>query len=375
MSLNATMRGVLYEGVPNQVRVADLPMPTLQAGSDAIVRITTSAICGSDLHMYHGLQGQDAPWGMGHEAIGYISEIGNAVSSLSVGDYVVIPDNPSTGHLNMEPPSFESNGIFGISGGVGLQAEYARVPFADDSLIPVPLTHNTTNATIEQDYVTTADIFATGWQAISWSGFEPGDTVAVFGAGPVGLLAAYSAMLRGASRVYSIDRTPMRLERAASIGAIPINFNESDPVQQILAQEPGGVVRAVDCVGEEAVNAAGEPQQDIVLRNMVGVTRARGGIGQIGVYMAQEASSGAPNAGDISPDISFPVSDFFGKGLGYRAGVVDPKELAPQLAELISAGRASPHFIETAAIGIEDVPEYYRRFDQHEEIKVYIRFP
>lgn len=254
-------------------------------------------------------------------------------------------------------------------------AEYARVPFADDSLIPVPLTHETTNSSIECDYLTTGDIFATGWSAIDYSGFQPGDTVAVFGAGPVGLLAAYSALLRGASNVYSVDREPMRLERAASIGAIPINFNESDPVQQIMKHEPNGVTRAVDCVGMEAVNARGESEEGIILRNMINVVAQNGGIGQIGVYMRQETSPAAPLGDSIPQNVPFAISDFFLKHLRYEAGIVDPKVLAPQLVELISAGRARPSFISTAEIRIDEVPRYYERFDRKEEIKVYIHFP
>ncbi|KAI9045853.1 glutathione-independent formaldehyde dehydrogenase [Aspergillus affinis] len=373
MALNATMRGVVFDGTPFQVSVVDLPRPNIINHTDAVVRITTSAICGSDLHMYHGFQGGTPPWGMGHEAIGYISELGNAVSSLAVGDYVVIPDNVGSGHLEMEPESLQSYG--GGSGLDGLQAEYARVPFADDSLIPVPLTHNSTNSSIERDYLTVSDIFATGWSAVDYSGFEPGDTVAVFGAGPVGLLAAYSALLRGASRVYSVDHVPMRLERAASIGAIPINFNESDPVQQILERESLGVTRALDCVGMEAINTQGDIQEDIILQNMVGVVAQNGGLGQVGVYMAQSSSAGAPLGDTIAQNITFPVTEFFGKHLRYEAGVVDPKVLAPQLVELIAAGRAHPSFISTASIRLEEAPRYYERFDRHEEIKVYIHFP
>lgn len=242
-------------------------------------------------------------------------------------------------------------------------------------MIPVPLTANTTNSSIERDYMTTSDIFATGWSAITFSGFEPGDSVAVFGAGPVGLLAAYSAILRGASRVYSVDHVPMRLQRAESIGAIPINFDDSDPVQQIIKHELNGVTRAVDCVGMEAVNSNGDIQENIVVENMVSVAATQGGIGQVGVFMTQGSSPGAPRGDTLSPNISFPITDFFGKHLRYEAGVVDPKLVAPELVQLIASGRAHPSFITSAIIGIEDVPRYYERFDHREEIKVYIHFP
>lgn len=247
--------------------------------------------------------------------------------------------------------------------------------FADDNLIPIPLTKETTNATLEQDYLTISDIFATSWTGLDFSGFEPGDTVAVFGAGPVGLLAAYSAMIRGASKVFVVDYVQARLDRAASIGAIPINFVDSSPVDQILAYEPDGVMRSVDCVGIEALNATLQHEPHILLDQMVNVTHVGGGIGQIGVYMAQDDSAGSPLGSTFSPIAQFPLSTFFGKRLRFQAGPVDPKHLAPMLVDLIHSGKASPHFIGSATINIDQVPEYYERFNNHEEIKVFIQFP
>lgn len=255
-----------------------------------------------------------------------------------------------------------------------MKAEYARVPFADASLIPIPLTHNTTNSTIEQDYLTISDIWSTAWAALGFSHFEPGDTVAVFGAGPVGLLAAYSAVLRGASRVYSVDHVTARLDRAASIGAVLINFVSSDPVAQIMANDPDGVMRSVDCVGMEAMNAQLEIQQNIIVQQMVAVTHQGGGMGVVGVHMAQPNSAGAPRGDTISPNITFPISDFFSKNLGFQGGPVDPKLFAPALVDLIATNKAHPGFISSAVIGIEDAPEYYERFDRLEEIKVHIQF-
>ncbi|CAG8181619.1 unnamed protein product [Penicillium olsonii] len=373
-TLNATMRGVVFNGHPFEMAVQDLPMPVIQNATDAVVRITMSALCGSDLHTYHGVAGATPPWTMGHEAVGYIQEIGSAVSAFEVGDYVIIPDTANHGQIQMEPEALEyfGNGAAGLID--GLQAEYARVPFADSNLIPIPITANTTNVTLEQDYLTVSDIFGTAWSALDFSGFEPGDTVAVFGAGPVGLLAAYSALLRGASKVYSVDHVAMRLERAASIGAIPINFAESDPVEQILALEPNGVLRSVDCVGMEALNPELQHQQDIIVQQMVALTHIGGGIGQVGVWMAQQDSPGAPLGHLMSPSLDFPLSDFFSKRLRFQAGPVDPKGLAPHLVNLIHTGQARPSFIESATIDIEDVPAYYQRFNRTEELKVYIRF-
>ena len=169
-------------------------------------------------------------------------------------------------------------------------AKYVRVPHANANLIPIP-TNGTLSETQELDYLFTGDIFATGWTALNFANFQPGDTVAIFGAGPVGLLAAHSAMIRGASKVYSVDYVPARLQLAKSIGAIPIDFTASDPVKQILALEPQGVRRSVDAVGMEAVNATMGLDTHIISRNMVAVTGLGGGLGVVGWYTSISASN------------------------------------------------------------------------------------
>lgn len=147
-----------------------------------------------------------------------------------------------------------------------------RALHADSSLIPVPVNASTSNETL-YDYLVISDVFATDWKGLEYAGFETGDTVAVFGAGAVGLCASFPAILRGASRVYTVDRVQARLDLAASIGAIPINYEDSDPVAQIMALEPNGVTRSVDAVGFEARNAAGEVQFTVVLDNAVQTIR------------------------------------------------------------------------------------------------------
>lgn len=220
-----------------------------------------------------------------------------------------------------------------------------------------------------------SDIFATGWAALTYSGFQAGDSVAVFGAGPVGLLSAHSAFIRGASRVYVVDSVPSRLALAESIGAVPISLNGSiSVVEQIMAFEPEGVTRSVDCVGYEAENSNLEIQSNAVILDMVAVTGFRGGIGSVGVYTNPETSAGTPLANTTTNTIEFPIVDFFEKGLTYRAGPVDVKRFAPYLAELVASGVAQPDFIVSATIGIEDAPEYYERFSDRLETKVIIEF-
>jgi threonine dehydrogenase-like Zn-dependent dehydrogenase len=210
-----------------------------------------------------------------------------------------------------------------------------------------------------------------------YPGFEAGDTVAAFGAGPVGLLSAYSALLRGASRVYVVDSVPARLERAESIGAILISLNGTDggPAAEILRRETYGVTRAVDCVGYEAVNLTLGRQENTIILDMVRVAAQRGRLGTIGVFAVPGEPRGTPRAGDLSGLVQFHIVDFFGKGLTWGAGPVDPKVVAPELEELVTSGRANLDFIVSSAIGIEEAPEYYQRFGQHLETKVITRFP
>ena len=239
----------------------------------------------------------------------------------------------------------------------------------------IPAPNGTNTAEYDNDYLLVGDIWGTAWGAIDFSGFEVGDTVAVFGAGPVGLLAAYSAILRGASRVYSVDHVPERLAIAESIGAVPINFNGSDPVQQIMALEPNGVTRSLDCIGYEAVDIHGQPRENEVIQNMVAVTSPGGGLGQIGIFGQAINSTGTPLADSLSHTIDFPMADFFGKSLSMKSGPVPVLEYAPALIHLISSGRARPSFIVSSTIGIEEAPEYFARFSDHLETKVVIRFP
>ncbi|KAI0098993.1 alcohol dehydrogenase [Hypoxylon sp. NC0597] len=360
----ATMRAVAQLGVANNVSVIDWPVPTIVNNTDAIVRLNLSAICGSDLHNYHTESGSpQLPYLYGHEGLGVVTEVGDAVRYFNVGDYVVIPDNVDSGHYTIEPYDYYPPLSYGgpPDGSVipGVQAQYGRVPHADHSLIRLPVNSSTDTATL-LDYLFVSDIFSTAWQGVTWSGFEPGDSVAVFGAGPVGLLAAYSAILRGASRVYSVDCVQNRLDLAASIGAIPINFEDSDPVEQILALEPTGVRRGVDAVGYEAVNATGQIDETIVVRQLVNVTAHRGGIGIVGLY---------------HPGLNgFDVGTTFVKAVQVNGGIVLPLQVAHELIPLVASGKAKPSFIISSLIDIEQAPEYYARFNRREESKVVIKF-
>jgi len=237
-------------------------------------------------------------------------------------------------------------------------AEYVRVPFADSTLLKIP----NKLADKVKEWLFLGDIWPTAWEGLTWSGFESGDSVAVFGAGPVGLLCAYSAILRGASTVFVVDHVDKRLAKATSIGAVPINFTHGGSAsEQILAIKPEGVERCVDCCGEECVNSEGKPQQNYILSEAVTVTRRNGGIGVPGLYLALPDSPGIPKGHTVKPTMEFPISDFWFKSLSIRGGVGGPRSLLPMLVELVKTGRARPGFIVSAEFDIDEAPEAYRR--------------
>lgn len=254
------------------------------------------------------------------------------------------------------------------------------MPFGDNGLIPIPslqITNSTTNDTdsLLNDYVMLSDIFATGWASLDYAGFQAGDSVAVFGTGPVGLMAAYSATLRGASRVYSVDYVPDRLRLAESIGSVPINFRDADPVEQILDLEPNGVTRSIDAVGYEQVNRNLTVQSDVIIRNMLAVTSTGGGLGTVGVYNREGNNTRtAPRANTVDTHFNLSLADFFFGEFKWEAGPSSPIELAPKLVNLVASGQARPGFIVGDVINIEDAPDAYARFERHDVTKVVIDF-
>jgi threonine dehydrogenase-like Zn-dependent dehydrogenase len=252
--------------------------------------------------MYQGRTAAKAGLVFGHENMGIVTEVGAGVSLLEVGDRIVLPFNVADGRCrNCEEgrtafctgvnPGF-SGGAYGyVSMGPyqGGQAQFLRVPFADFNALKLPRGN-----AHESDFALLADIFPTGWHGVSLSGFKPGESIAVFGAGPVGLMAAYSAVLRGASRVFVVDMVAERLAMAEKIGCIPIDFTKSDPVDQIIKLNGGEVDRAVDAVGYQAVDSSGSKEKpNIVIDNLIRVTRPTGGLGIPGLYVP--ADPGAPD--------------------------------------------------------------------------------
>ncbi|KAG4440731.1 hypothetical protein IFR05_003775 [Cadophora sp. M221] len=366
------MKAVAFEGKAFDMTVKKLPIPKIQKGTDAIIRVTSSGICGTDLHVFHGRVPVNPPMTMGHEIVGIVHSIGSKVSDLKVGDRVIVSGIITDDNLggDADDEVVGGLGIGDVPGFIqfnGGQAGFVRVPFASDNVLLLP-----EGKEHELDYVLLADIFPTANWALDCSGFVFGDVVVIFGAGPVGLLAAYSAFLRGASKVYSVDRVPERLAKAKSIGAIPIDFSKGDPVAQILKREPKGVDRACDCIGYECVDAKGKNVGNIVLTQAINVVRAGGGIGVIGVYLPQDPRGATPALKKGIFEIPFGESWF--KSQTIRSGIVPLREYQPALLKLIISGRAKPSFIVDRELRIDEAPEAYQEFSDHDFIKSVIRF-
>ena len=233
------------------------------------------------------------------------------------------------------------------------------------------------NTSKELDYLMTADIFATAWEGVRHSGFQSGDVVVVFGAGPIGQMAAYISMLRGAARVYSVDRVEARLKLAESIGAIPINYQKTNAIEELQAREPNGVDRSFDAVGFEARNHDGTKYaSNSVLDAAFEVTRPYGGVGVIGVYYSGEPNPGQPLINVTVPNqIPINYGSAFMKGLQFgRIGNIDVRYVGKNVLNIIAAGKASPGYVVSSVIDIHQAPEYYERFSNWEEVKVVIKF-
>jgi len=244
----------------------------------------------------------------------------------------------------------------------GGQADYVKVPFADFNALKLP-----PGTEHEEDFALLSDIFPTGWHGVELSGFQPGESIAIFGAGPVGLMAAYSAILRGASNVYVVDRVPERLQKAKEIGCTPIDFSKGDPVEQIRVLRGGEEVdRGVDAVGYRATASDGKTDQpNAVLEALVEVVRPTGGIGVPGLYMPQDPSAKDPS--EAKGYLVLPFAKLFFKGITLRPGLCDVKAYNRQLRDLIISGKAKPSFVISHNLSLDDAPLAYEKFAKRED--------
>ncbi|WP_029288319.1 glutathione-independent formaldehyde dehydrogenase [Cellulomonas sp. HZM] len=369
------MRAVVYEG-PREIVVKDVPDARVEHPTDAVIRLTTTNICGSDLHMYEGRTDVEEGTVLGHENMGVVEDVGPGVTRIKVGDRVSVPFNVACGTCRSCTSGWTSfclrtNPIEGMVGAAygyanmgpypGGQAEYLRVPFADANLLELPQ-----GTEHEDDFTMLSDIFPTGWHGTVLAGVSPGDDVAVFGAGPVGLMAAHSALIQGAARVFVVDQQADRLALADKIGAQAVDFSAGDPVEQIMDATQGrGTDCGVEAVGYQAHDPAGDEHPELVLDNLVQVVRATGGIGVVGVYVPQDP--GAAEEGAKEGRVGFDYGTFFTKGQHMGTGQAPVARYNRQLRDLIVAGRATPSFIVSHHLGLDDAPDAYARFDARED--------
>lgn len=377
------MRALVYHSA-HEVKVDTVPDPVLQQADDIILRITATAICGSDLHLYRGkVPGMRAGDILGHEFMGEVVEAGPAVTTLAHGDRVVIPfviacgdcffcarqlyaacetTNPARGAILNKKQLRPGAAMFGYThlyGGVpGGQAEYARVPKANVGPIRIPATM------ADEQVLFLSDILPTGYQAVLNAGVGPGDSLAIFGAGPVGQMAAACARMLGVETLFMVDHHPYRLEFArATYGAIPINFDDVDAAEVIVENTAyRGVDAAIDAIGFEAKGSA--------LETALATLKLEGGSGQA----LRQCIAAARRGGTVSvPGVyagfihAFLFGDAFEKGLTFKTGQTHVQRHMPELLELIWQGKLDPGALISHRLPLEQAADGYRLFDRKQD--------
>lgn len=401
------MKAIVFREIGN-IRLEDIPMPKIEQPTDAIVRLTASAICGTDLHMVRGtMPGMVPGTVLGHEGVGIVEETGRNVRNLTKGDRVIIPSTIACGTCSYCRAGYYSqcdtanpNGpragtaFFGgpkMSGPFhGLQAEFARIPFANIGPVKIP------DELSDDAAILLSDIFPTGYFAAEMAEIKPGDVVLVYGCGPVGLFAILSAHLMDAGRVLAVDRLPSRLERARTLGAETINFDEEDPVQIVMELTAGiGADRVIDAVGVDAdppskgpAAAALKKRHDEFRQQLR--TAAPGAhfegehwrAGQAPSLALDWALQSVAKAGTLSvvgvyPETAhfFPWGEAMNRNLTIKAGNCPHRRYLPHLIELVTSGAVDPRIVLTHKVSFGSALEAYERFDHREEgwIKVELR--
>jgi len=368
------VKGLVYNG-PFDVSVTDVPDARIEAPTDAVVRITTTNICGSDLHMYEGRTDFEPGSIFGHENFGQVIEVGNAVEQVKVGDWVCIPFNVGCGHckncesglpnycLTANPPiAGAAFGFADMGPYPGGQAELLRVPWGDFNCLRLPEEAGEK----QTDFVMLADIFPTGYHATELAGLQPGESVVIYGAGPVGLMAAYSATIKGASKVMVVDRHADRLSLAEKIGAIPINDAHDSPVDQVMQLTDGmGADRGCECVGYQAHDPQGVEHPNMTMNNLVQSVKFTGGIGVVGLFVPNDP--GAPDEKSKHGVIDFEMGQFWFKAQTVGTGQCPVKRYNRYLADLILNGKATPSFVVSHELPLVKAPEGYQHFDARDD--------
>ncbi len=365
------MKALVYHG-PKKVSVDKVPDAKIEKPTDVIVRITSTNICGSDLHMYEGRTDVETGKILGHENLGEVVEVGKAVDTVKKGNYVCLPFNVACGFcencergltgacLTVNPGT--AGGAYGFAGMgpySGGQAEFLRVPYADFNCLQLPADVKAR----EGDYVMLSDIFPTAWHATRLARLAPGDSVVIYGAGPVGLLTALSASIQGASKIIVVDRHPDRLKLAKDLGAIPVDQSKGDAVEQVLALTDGkGADCGCEAVGYQCHDQHGHEVPNLTMNNLVKTVKATGGIGVIGVFVP--ADPGAEDKLAQQGHIAFDFGKFWSKGQKMGTGQANVKAYNRKLRDLIFAGKAKPSAIVSHQLSLDRAPDAYKNFDE-----------
>ena len=384
------MKAVVFHK-PKDMRVDTVDDPRIEDSRDVILKVTSTAICGSDLHIYNGYFPQARNLIMGHEFMGIVEEVGGGVSNLRVGDRVVVPFPIACGtchFCNMELPTHcehsnpenygpegellkgKGGGLFGYTdlygGYSGGQAEYVRVPYADFGPRKI------SDALTDDQALFLTDIFPTGWTAIDWAELKGGETVAVFGCGPVGIMAMKSAWLRGAGRVIAVDIQDYRLEMARKAANVEtINGKDVDAVERIRELTNGyGADVCVDAVGMEADHSIwasakniiqGEIGSKKVLQRCFDAVRRGGTVTVVGVYG--------------TPFDNFPLHQWFDKGIKMRGGQAPVQKYIDHLIQLVETGKVTLEDIITHKVPLSEASKMYDIFNNKEDncVKVVLK--
>ncbi|HEY2683064.1 MAG TPA: zinc-dependent alcohol dehydrogenase [Steroidobacteraceae bacterium] len=389
------MRALTWHG-KHDVRVDTVPDPKIVNPRDAIIKITSTAICGSDLHLYdHTIPTMKAGDVLGHEFMGEVMEVGPGNSKLKVGQRVVVPfviacgqcffceqqqfaacdnSNPAeTADMSELLYGYPMTGAFGYShltgGYAGGQAEYVRVPFSDVGPIVVP-------EGIDDDKVLfLSDILPTGWMAAKNCEIQPHEVVAVWGCGPVGLFAIQSAFVLGAERVIAVDHHSHRLELARSLGAEVINF-EATNVREALVEMTGGIGpdACIDAVGMESHGFTADSVMDKVKAAVKLVTDQTHGLRQVIVACRKGGRISIPGVYGGVTD-KFPIGALMEKGLSVKSGQTHVQKYMPELLQLIVEGKLDTTFLISHRLSLEEAPQGYKMFKerQNEVTKVVLK--
>lgn len=387
------MKAIVFRGVGN-IELEDVEEPRLTESTDAIVRITTSAICGTDLHMIRGtMPGMKDGTILGHEAVGVVEALGDDVRNLTIGQRVVVPSTIACGvcsycragyhaqcdganpHGHRAGTSFYG-GPSATGSFPGLQAEKARIPLAHVNLVPLP------DEVSDEAAILLSDIVPTGFFGADMAHIHAGHTVAVFGCGPVGQFAIAGAKHYGASRVLAVDHIPSRLEMARAQGAEIIDFDREDPIEAILRLTGDiGVDRVIDAVGVDAESPRGQKNGDAKrhaqeLKEIAPEQNPKGDTwrpGDAPNQVLEWAVKCIAKAGTISiigvypeSDRFFPIGAAMMKNLTLRMGNCHHRKYIPELVQLVRTGALEPTRILTTEAALTDAVDAYESFDRRE---------